>query len=88
MKNFKYVLILGILLLATSCADKTVVEEVMKTHEYGFWGGLWHGLIAPFDLVGSLIWDDVTMYAEHNNGGWYAFGFLLGVSTLVGSSSE
>jgi hypothetical protein len=25
-----------------------------------------------------LIYDDVTMFAENNNGAWYAFGFLIG----------
>lgn len=74
----KVLIILGILML-TSCADKTVITQVMETHQYGFWGGLWHGIIAPFDFIGSLIWDDVTVYAENNNGAWYDFGFVLGV---------
>ena len=61
-----------------SCADNEVLNQCMQGHTYGFWGGLWHGLIAPFDFIGMLIWDDVAMYAPNNNGGWYAFGFLLG----------
>jgi len=64
--------------LLSSCADREVVKTCLEGHTYGFWGGLWHGLIAPFDFIGMLIWDDVTMYAQNNNGGWYAFGFLLG----------
>lgn len=62
----------------SGCADKEIVDECLKGHTYGFWGGLWHGFIAPFDLIGMLISDKVTMYAENNNGIWYAFGFLLG----------
>ena len=84
----KALVILGLLVLATSCADKTVVTQVMTTHEYGFWGGLWHGIIAPFDFVGMLIFDDITVYAEHNNGAWYAFGFILGVGALGGGASS
>jgi len=65
-------------LLLSSCADNEVVAKCLSGHTYGFWAGLWHGLIAPFDLIGMLIWDDVTMYAQNNNGGWYAAGFLIG----------
>ena len=64
--------------LLTGCADSETVTNCVQGHTYGFWGGLWHGLIAPFDFIGMLIWDDVTMYAQNNNGGWYALGFLLG----------
>lgn len=67
-----------VMMLFSSCAEKEVVTKCLAGHTYGFWGGLWHGLIAPFDLVGMLIRDDVTMYAQNNNGAWYAFGFLLG----------
>jgi len=30
-------------------------------------GGLWHGFIAPFDLL-AAIWNDVTVYAQNTNG--------------------
>jgi len=73
------ILILMVFLLS-SCADSQSFQSCIETgHQYGFWGGLWHGIIAPFDFIGMLIWDDVTMYAQNNNGAWYAFGFLLGV---------
>lgn len=84
----KTLLILGLLILASSCADKTVITQVMTTQEYGFWGGLWHGMIAPFDFIASLIWDDVSVYAEHNNGSWYAFGFVLGVGGFGWGANE
>lgn len=76
-KNFVLGLVLASLLFS-GCADSEVVNECVKGHTYGFWGGLWHGIIAPFDFIGMLIWDDVTMYAQNNNGAWYALGFLLG----------
>lgn len=78
MRNLKiFVSIILVMILFSSCADKEVVNCV-NGHTYGFFGGLWHGMIAPFDLVGSLIWDDITMYAENNTGAGYAFGFLIG----------
>jgi hypothetical protein len=76
-------LILAVMLIAasfalTSCADKETVGQCLTGYTYGFFGGLWHGFIGPFDFIGMLIWDDVTMYAQNNNGVGYALGFLIG----------
>lgn len=62
----------------TGCANKEVVNQCLTGHTYGFLGGLWHGFIAPFDFIGMLFRDNITVYAQNNNGGWYAFGFLIG----------
>ncbi|HPT15539.1 MAG TPA: hypothetical protein PK796_12165 [Bacteroidales bacterium] len=85
MKNskfFKSLLTYGafavLIVLMASCANKEVVTGCLQGHTYGFWGGLWHGIIAPVDLVISLFRDDFTVYAQNNNGAWYAFGFLIG----------
>jgi hypothetical protein len=67
-----------IALFATGCADSENVEQCLTGHTYGFFGGLWHGFIAPFDFIGMLFNDEITMYAQNNNGGLYALGFLLG----------
>jgi hypothetical protein len=74
-----YLLIIMVLLLiVTSCAHNEAIAPCLKGHQYGFWAGLWHGIIAPIDFVGMLIYDDITLYATNNNGAWYAFGFLIG----------
>ena len=52
----------------------------------GFWLGLWQGIIAPVTFIISLFSDKVDMYEVHNNGGWYNFGFLLGLIVIFGSS--
>ena len=52
----------------------------------GFFSGVWHGLIAPLALVGS-IFSDVRMYAFPNSGGWYDFGFLLGIGVWGGGAA-
>ena len=67
-----------LLLLFSSCANKENVHECLHGPTFGFLGGLWHGVIAPFDLIGMLFRDDVSVYAVNNNGAWYAFGFLIG----------
>ena len=49
----------------------------------GFWGGLWHGMIAPIVFFVSL-WDNtVSIYETTNNGPWYEFGFLLGIGAYA-----
>jgi len=45
----------------------------------GFWGGLWHGLIAPITFLVSLFTSGVSIYETNNNGRWYEFGFMLGI---------
>ena len=66
------------LALFTGCAPKVNVASCLRGQVFGFWGGLWHGFIAPFDLIGMLLWPDVTVYAQNNNGIFYALGFILG----------
>ncbi len=72
----------------SSCAHGVDISACTETvHIYGFWGGLWHGIIAPFDLIAMLWSDTATVYAPNNNGGWYALGFCLGGGLLgIGGS--
>ena len=50
----------------------------------GFWKGLWQGIIAPVTFIISLFSDKVSLYEVHNNGGWYNFGFVLGLMMIFG----
>jgi len=70
------------LFLLSSCAEVQNVEACKTGHTYGFFGGLWHGIIAPASFVGSLFSNDIAVWAVNNNGGWYTFGFLIGVGSL------
>jgi len=85
----KKLTLFGLALLAialiTGCADVTNVQDCIPAgeHTYGFWGGVWHGMIIQFDFVGSLIWDDVAVYAVNNNGAWYNFGFVGGLGIFL-----
>jgi len=76
-KYLWFTLFLFIILLS-GCAQKESVELCLTGHKYGFFGGVWHGFIAPFDFIGMLFNEKITMYAQNNNGGLYALGFLLG----------
>jgi hypothetical protein len=74
----KLSLFLAAILLLSSCANNEIIEECLSENTYGFWWGLWHGFIAPFDLIAMIFRDDIIVYAPNNNGIWYAFGFVLG----------
>ena len=54
----------------------------------GFWLGLWHGIITPVTFVISLFNDNVNIYEVHNNGNWYDFGYVFGLSIVFGSGSR
>jgi hypothetical protein len=79
LKGFAFALfVLAGIVLLTGCANSEIVTACLKGHTYGFWGGLLHGIIAPIDLIAMLFTNDVTVFAQNNNGAWYAFGFILG----------
>jgi hypothetical protein len=77
-KRITFLLLILSVVLLSGCADSESVEQCLTGHQYGFFGGLWHGFIAPFDFIGMLFNEDIAMYAQNNNGGLYALGFLMG----------
>ena len=88
MRIILLALLLIIVAMMTGCADAENIQSSLTGHTYGFWGGLWHGLIAFFSFIGSLFSDEITVYAVNNNGGWYDFGFCWGIGALSGGSSS
>jgi hypothetical protein len=77
-KASQMIILAGMLVLFVSCANNEIVEECLHGKTYGFLWGLWHGIIAPVDLVLMFFRDDITVYAPNNSGVWYALGFLIG----------
>jgi hypothetical protein len=71
-----------VLALVACTAGPNDVAHVDAPQIAGFWPGLWHGLISPITFLVSLFNDNVNIYEVHNNGNWYDFGFMLGVSTV------
>ncbi len=72
----------------SGCADSIPIQYSKDIEQVGFWYGLWHGLIAPFSFIISLFDDKVAIYAVYNNGGWYNFGYLFGLSIILGGGSK
>lgn len=81
-RNGNLVLALGAMLLLAGCAagDPRFTGDAPA----GFWVGLWHGLIACVTLIVGIFVDSVRVYEIHNTGGWYDFGFLIGVTAIGG----
>jgi hypothetical protein len=75
----------------TACAagPNVVADSAAEDVEIaGFWLGLWHGFISPFTFIISLFKDNINVYEVFNNGGWYNFGFMVGVSAIFGGGGR
>jgi hypothetical protein len=66
--------------LLAACA--TQVAGTVAPAAPGFLFGLWHGFIFPVAWFLSLFVPDIALYAVPNNGGWYDFGYFLGVAVF------
>ena len=78
----------GLVLAACAPGANDVAAAGAGQQLAGFWLGLWHGIITPVTFVISLFNDNVNIYEVHNNGNWYNFGFVLGLSVVFGSGSK
>ena len=66
-------------LLALSACIATQQADAVAPTAPGFLMGLWHGFIFPVAWVASLFVPKIAVYAVPNNGGWYDFGYFLGI---------
>ena len=92
--------LIGALVLAamvSGCATHYSADVVQDP--YGFFSGVWHGIVFPFALVTNLIsWvlglvgfsvlDSVQIIGRPNTGFWYYVGFVFGVSASCGGASR
>lgn len=70
-------LLVPTLALAACAAHQT--SETVAPSAPGFVLGVWHGFIFPVAWFVSLFADNIAIYAVPNNGGWYDFGYFLGI---------
>ena len=73
--------LLGSALLLAACAA-TQAGAAVQPQAPGFLLGVWHGFIFPIAWIVSLFMPEVSVYAVPNNGGWYDFGYFIGVVFL------
>lgn len=92
MKKFLIFLVLSLMLLTLAGCTAGPNESANSPDEEGevagFWQGLWQGFIAPFTFIISLFADNIHMYEVHNNGGWYNFGYLFGLTMILGGGGR
>lgn len=80
--------LVALALLLAGCATQVPSAVADTPDTPGFLLGLWHGFIFPAAWVLSLFMPDVAIYAVPNNGGWYDFGYFVGIVFLgVGARS-
>ena len=96
-KHDKILILLLAITIFYSCADTQHVQSCIQAEQSpgGFWWGLWNGWTAVISFIGHLFDNNIAVYDVNNNGGWYDFGFLLGIGAfgrtlggLFGSSSN
>ena len=85
-RGLRSALTVGLLLLLAACARQVPEAVEYASETPGFWWGVWHGFVFPFAWIGSLFDSRIAVYAVPNTGGWYDFGFFLGVCVLGGGS--
>lgn len=73
-------------LLLSACASQIGAGVAQAADTPGFFWGVWHGFIFPWAWIGSLFSDGIAVYAVPNTGGWYDFGFFVGITVLGGGS--
>ena len=77
-------LFVAMLALAACAAQQS--SAAVQPQAPGFLLGVWHGFIFPVAWILSLFLHNVSVYAVPNNGGWYNFGYFIGIVFLgVGS---
>ena len=69
----------GLALLSALAACAEQVPGAVAPAAPGFLAGLWHGFIFPVAGLRAGIMPEVEVYAVPNNGGWYDFGYFLGI---------
>ena len=80
--SIKLLYLFSVVLILTSCTAGDV--QFTEQSQAGFFYGLWHGVISFFTLIIHIFNDGILVYETNNTGGWYDFGFLIGVTSIWG----
>ena len=78
MNRTRTLILVAMVLALTACIAKQGPSAV-NANGPGFLEGVLHGFIFPVAWLVSLFTDQIAIYAVPNNGGWYDFGYFLGI---------
>ena len=88
MTRTRVFVLVAMSLTVAACVAKQSMAAVNPAAP-GFLEGVWHGFIFPVAWIVSLFTDDIAVYQVPNNGGWYDFGYFVGICFLgVGARSS
>ena len=95
--KWSYLSIVIVILLLNGCAQH--YTSATYSDPYGFFSGIWHGIISPFSLIANLIswvlslisiniFTDIQIIGRPNIGFFfYYIGFILGLCVWFGSGA-
>lgn len=84
MKVRNLLILSCVLFLLCGCfAQPQNVSACLVGRPADFIDGLWQGFIAPLAFICHLFDSNIQVWSVNNNGGWYMFGFLLGVGAFA-----
>ena len=83
--------------LVTGCAAHYSSDAA--SDPYGFFSGVWHGLIFVFALIANVIswvcslmgislFESIEIIGRPNTGFWYYVGFAIGLMSAGGGASK
>jgi hypothetical protein len=75
------IVLLALLSELTGCAHHYTPAVVQDP--YGFFSGIWHGLLFPFSLIGCMFIDSVFIIGQPNTGWPYYLGFVCGLCAYI-----
>ena len=88
MNRTRAFVLVALTVALTACIAKQG-PGVVNASGPGFLEGVLHGFIFPVAWIVSLFTDQIAVYAVPNNGGWYDFGYFVGICFLgVGARSS
>jgi hypothetical protein len=84
-------------IILAGCAHHYDADAVADP--YGFFAGIWHGIIFPLTLVANIVswvlsligislWENIQIVGRPNTGVFYYIGFVIGLSSLSGASAN
>ncbi len=74
-KICRLLITIGLCLLVAACATQPIPDAYDPP---GFFAGILHGFFVVPTFIGSIFMD-IRIYAFPNSGGWYDFGYVLGL---------
>ncbi len=84
-KLVKCTFLVGLTLtLLVGCAEQFALKEGELP---GFFTGLTQGFFIVIAFIASLF-SDIQIYTYPNEGGWYDFGYVIGVITVVAGGTS